>query len=58
VGGWVGGCTDVWMDQSLVYAGTLEADMRDSACRLVTGNEVQTHLAEDCWLQKQGKISY
>ncbi len=44
----MGGCKDTCMDKSLVYAGTLKADIRDSACRLVTGTVVQTHLTEDC----------
>ncbi len=48
VGGWVGAWTDKRMDKSLVRAGTLEADIRDPACRLVTGIEFQQHLTEDC----------
>ena len=40
----MGGCTDECTDKSLVYAGTLRADIMDSACGLVTEIEVQTHL--------------
>ncbi len=35
-------------DEKEVYAGTFETDVRDSACWLLKGNEVQIHPTEDC----------